>query len=51
MIRVTDVAGNVHEWEDGDFHTEDVGNNLVVETPSTFAVFAEGQWIKAEKVN
>jgi hypothetical protein len=49
VIRVTDVTGMVHEYEDGDFHTEDVGNNLVVEANGAFAVFAEGQWVKAEK--
>lgn len=50
MIRVIDVTGGVHEWPDGEFHTEDMGNNLVIETKGSFVVFAEGKWIKVEKV-
>lgn len=51
MIRVIDTAGNHHSVPgDGDFHTEDVTNNLVVETDRSYVVFAEGQWVMAEKV-
>jgi hypothetical protein len=49
MISVTDIHGAVHDYDEGDFHTEDVGNNLVVEGRDYFAVFADGQWVKAEK--
>lgn len=50
MIEVVDATGVVHSYEEGDFHTEEVGaNNLVVEGRGYFAVFAEGQWVKVEK--
>lgn len=51
MIIVTDSSGNGHVFNgDCDFHTEDMTNNLVVESDTRYAVFAEGKWISAEKV-
>jgi hypothetical protein len=50
MITVVDCNGYEHHFADGEFHTEDAGNNLVVECSDRYAVFAEGQWIKAEKL-
>lgn len=57
MIRVTDVTGEEYTYDDGGengtggFKTEDIHNNLVVETEKLYAVFAEGKWIKAEQDN
>lgn len=53
MIRVIDEIGTIHEYpeSDSEFSTEEMTNNLIVETPTHYAVFAEGKWIKAEKVN
>lgn len=49
MIRVIDVNGTIHTFDDGDFHTEELTNNLVVETADHYAVFADGKWIAVEK--
>lgn len=51
MIKVTDVNGEVHDYDDanGEFETEDMTNNLVVQTAAVYAVFAAGQWLKCEK--
>lgn len=52
MIKVTDKTGAVHEYtgdgEEASFETEDLTNNLVIDSPSRYAVFAAGEWIKAE---
>jgi len=51
MILVTDATSGVHTFAgDGDFHTEDLTNNLVVQTATRYVVFAEGKWMCAEKV-
>ena len=49
MIRVIDSNGGIHEFSDGDFHTEELTNNLVIETDESYAVFADGKWIAVEK--
>lgn len=50
MIRVIDTTGAQHVFDgDGDFHTEDMTNNLVVETEDRYAVFADRQWVAAVK--
>jgi hypothetical protein len=49
MILVIDCDGNVHEFPGAHFHTEEMTNNLVIESDDTYAVFADGKWIAARK--
>jgi hypothetical protein len=50
-IRVIDSDRGVHVYHgDGDFHTEELTNNLVIQTETQYAVYAEGKWVLAEKV-
>ena len=49
MVIVTDINGTAHVYEGGEFHTEDITNNLVIECDDRYVVFADGKWIAAEK--
>lgn len=51
-VVVTDINGEEHvydgEGEEVSFETEEVCNNLVVESPTKFTCFAAGRWHKVE---
>lgn len=55
MIRVQDADGMIHEYDDGgaegggSFETEDVTNNLVIDVPEKYVVFADRKWVKVEQ--
>jgi hypothetical protein len=50
-IRVIDSDRGVHVYHgDGDFHTEELTNNLVIQTETQYAVYAEGKWVLVRKL-